>query len=243
MLIDLLKEKWWNRVLNAKLEEKSITINIGTLKPSEAIGRPKKWVFPLMTGREVMIEARIGDACGQAFTDQPAEFTGSIKDVMELELKSNRERAILIAAINATYRYLGLIGGTKHCRNEGPEKCAIKIASTLKELHGNAKIGLIGYQPAILHYLTLNFEYVRATDMNLENIGKIVNGVEIEPHTSNLDVIRWSDIILATGTTIVNNTIDEIIEASKNKKLYFYGVTIAAAAYEFKLNRLCFESS
>ena len=83
MLIDLLKEKWWNRVLNAKLEEKSITINIGTLKPSEAIGRPKKWVFPLMTGREVMIEARIGDACGQAFTDQPAEFTGSIKDVME----------------------------------------------------------------------------------------------------------------------------------------------------------------
>jgi len=52
--------------------------------------------------------------------------------------------------------------------------------------------------------------------------------------------MAWSDVVIATGSTIVNNTIDEIIELCKGKLLMFYGVTIASAAYEFGLKRLCF---
>jgi hypothetical protein len=40
----------------------------------------------------------------------------------------------------------------------------------------------------------------------------------------------------------VNGSIDEIACRAGGKSLYFYGVTIAAAAYELGLNRLCYES-
>ncbi|MCS7385259.1 MAG: DUF364 domain-containing protein [archaeon GB-1867-005] len=244
MLIKHLREKWWKRVLNAGLEGEEVIVKASPLTPIEAIGNPTKWTFPLMTGREVMIEAVIGEAKGQAYTDKPSNFEGSLRDVKNLELNTNASRAIFIATVNATYRLLGLVEGTRHCKNDGPEKCASKIASWIYEKHGSARIGLIGYQPAILHHLALKFNHVRATDMNPENIGKNIDGqVVIEPHTNNYDVINWSDVILATGTIIVNNTIDKIIEAAKGKNLYFYGVTIAAAAKEFNLKRLCFESN
>jgi len=242
MLIEELREKWWSRVLNAGLRDENVIVRAGPLSPVEAIGKPKKWIFPLMIGREVMIEAEIKGFKGQAYTDMPSNFSGNLYDVYNLSLNSNGERAILISTINATYRLLGLISNTRHCRDDGPEKCAMKIASKLYDIYGDVKIGLIGHQPAILHYLTLKFSRVRVTDMDPSNIGRSVNGVIIESHENNFDLIDWSDVVLVTGTTIVNNTIDEILNAGREKELYFYGVTIAAAAFEFKLNRLCFES-
>ena len=41
---------------------------------------------------------------------------------------------------------------------------------------------------------------------------------------------------------INNNTIDKIIAWSEEKQLFFYGVTVAAAAHEFHLKRFCFET-
>ena len=58
----------------------------------------------------------------------------------------------------------------------------------------------------------------------------------------NLEALEWSDIVIATGSTLVNGSIDEIACRASGKSLYFYGVTMAAAAYELGLNRLCYES-
>ena len=74
------------------------------------------------------------------------------------------------------------------------------------------------------------------------SIGQVKEGVHIESSEVNREAIGWSQAVFATGTSIVNNTIDEIISLSQGKKLIFYGVTIAAAAYEFGYTRLCFES-
>jgi uncharacterized protein (DUF4213/DUF364 family) len=52
------------------------------------------------------------------------------------------------------------------------------------------------------------------------------------------DAIKWSDLIFATGSTIVNGTIGNFI--NKNKPVIFYGVTISAAAKILNLKTYCY---
>lgn len=237
-----LRRRWWSRVTENGLEGREITVKARILEPEEAIGRPLRKEYPLLRGREVMVQAEIDGAIGQAFTDEPASFKGTLKDLYNIDVTRNSGRALLVAGINATYRFLGLVEGTRHCRDDGPELCAVKISETLFNLYGEVKISLIGFQPAILYHLLRKFSNIRATDMDEDNIGRNYYGIVIESYQKNQEVISWSDLVLATGSTIVNNTIQDILRWSKGKPIYFYGVTIAALAYEFNLNRLCFNS-
>ncbi|MEM2773663.1 MAG: DUF364 domain-containing protein [Nitrososphaerota archaeon] len=237
-----LRRRWWRRVTENGLKSREITVKARTLEPEEAIGRPLRRDYPLLRGKEVMVQAEIGEAVGQAFTDEPTSFQGTLKDLYDLDITRNSGRALLIAGINATYRLLRLIEGTRHCRDDGPELCAAKISETLFNLYGDVKISLIGFQPAILSHLLRRFSNIRVTDMDEENIGRSYYGIMIEPYQKNQEVISWSELILATGSTIVNNTIQDILRWSNGKPTYFYGVTIAALACEFNLNRLCFNS-
>ena len=56
------------------------------LSPEEAIGKPDRTDYPLLKGKEVMIEAVFIDARAQAFTDMPGTFQGSLHDLMGLDL-------------------------------------------------------------------------------------------------------------------------------------------------------------
>lgn len=47
----------------------------------------------------------------------------------------------------------------------------------------------------------------------------------------------WADIVFATGSTVVNGTIDEIAKARPDT--VFYGVTIAGIAYLTGLSQFC----
>lgn len=242
MLIEDLKKVWWKRVIENGIKDKEITVKVESLTSQEAIGSPLKREYPLLKGKESLIQASIGDSFGQAFVDEPASFSGALEDVKNLPLNSNKNRGIFIATVNATYKYLGLVDNTIHCKNDGPEVCARKIAEQLSKDFPRAKIGIIGFQPAIVTHLSKLFK-IRVGDMDIENIGKTKEGVLIESWELDRDIIEWSDIVLATGSSIVNNSIDSIIEASKGKKLFFFGVTISALAYEFGFNRLCFEAT
>lgn len=66
-------------------------------------------------------------------------------------------------------------------------------------------------------------------------------GYAVEPREHDMKAIEWSDIVLATSSTLVNESIDDIVVWSRDKPLYFHGVTIGAAAYQLNLNRVCFE--
>ncbi|MEM3906364.1 MAG: DUF364 domain-containing protein [Nitrososphaerota archaeon] len=241
-LLEQLRERWWKKVIENDLASKKIIIRMRPLKPEEAIGVPARREYPLLKGKEVMIQAEIDGAIGQAFTDSPTEFSGTLKDLNTLKLDITINRALLIAGINATYRLLNLIEGTKHCKNNGPEECAERISNFLYNKYGDVKIALIGFQPAIASHLLRKFSKIRVTDIDSENIGRVFEGITIESYLLNNEVMSWSDIILATGSTIVNNTIQDILIFVTEKPVYFYGVTVATLAYEFKLNRLCFNS-
>ena len=199
------------------LDDEAVRVTVGTLSIRQAIGKPIRQDFPLMQGKEFMIEAEFRGSYGQAFTDQPNNFTGSLKDVLELNLNTNNNRAIFIAALNSVAAHLNLVIRTRHCHDEEPEECGSQIAKYVLNDSGNVKVGLIGFQPAILMNLVQTFgtEKVCCTDLNPDNIGSRKYGVEIlDARIETEKLIKWCDLVLVTGSSIVNNTYDKIREGN-----------------------------
>ena len=217
------------------LEGRTITITGKILTTHEAIGNPRRQDFPLITGKERLMEADFMGSKGQAFTDQPGHFEGTLSDILERKPVSNFDRAVLISSINAVCRYLGLIDRSVHCRNEEPEECARDLIGFLKE-KGPGKIALVGFQPSMLESIAGHFE-VRNLDLDADKIGTEKFGVTVEDGVHDRDeVLEWADLIFATGSTVVNGTVVDYLDS---KPVWFYGTTILGTAYLMGLNSYC----
>jgi uncharacterized protein (DUF4213/DUF364 family) len=231
-------------VAKNKLLDAHVSVLVKTLTPQEAIGEPGRRDFPIILGKERVVEADVIGARAHAFTDSPGEFMGDLKTVLNLPLASNRERSIYVATLNAILKYLNLIENTIHCKDEDPERCGKEIGSQLLERCGKAKVGFIGLNPAIAENLTETFgaENVRITDLNKQNIHSFKHGVKIwDGNEMTEELIKQSDVILITGTTFVNGTFDHIMLCVQNyrKDYLIYGVTGAGICKLMGLNRIC----
>jgi len=237
-------------MLESRLSERGvldedIEVHVGIMKPEEAIGSPKRRDYPIITGVERVIEARFKGARGHAFTDAPRTFRGSMRDILGMRLGDNGERAVFVAALNACLRWMEEVEDTVHCRDEEPESCAKEMAEHLFARHGACKVGLIGCNPAILEALAAKFgaEAVRVTDLNPSTVGEVKSGVGVEDgRTGNDSLAEAVDVLVVTGTTLVNGTFGDISTAADRKgtKLYLYGVTAAGICRLFNIDRLCF---
>jgi uncharacterized protein (DUF4213/DUF364 family) len=244
--LEEIKEKLRGIIAEHHLGDEVVQVTVGTLTAEQAIGSPTRQDYPLLEGREVMVEAELHGSYGQAFTDRPGDFTGSLNDVIDLDLSTNQNRAIFIATLNAVMDYLDMADGFRHCHDEEPEECAREIARYIIGEVGRVKIGMIGLQPAILENLALTFgvENVRCTDLNPNNIGARKYGTEIwDGHTQTRQLIEWCDILLVTSSTLINDTFDDIRKEalSRGRRLIVFGVTGAGAAAMLGLERLCFK--
>jgi uncharacterized protein (DUF4213/DUF364 family) len=243
-VLEVTRERFHEMVADAGLLKTGVSVLAKPLTPEEAIGTPGRRDFPIITGKERVVEAAVLGAKGHAFTDSPREFTGTLKDVLELDLDSNQNRAIYIATLNATLNYLGMATGTLHCKDDDPEKCAADIASTLVERYGKVRVGLIGLNPAIAERLAEVFgvDRLRITDLNNDNIGKRRFGVEVwDGKDRTEDLIDASDVIVVTGTTLVNGTFDRIRDRieSRGKAYVVFGVTTAGVSSLTGIERIC----
>lgn len=252
IIIDILKQsinKLEKIIEDEKLKESSLTIRARGLEPEEAIGNPKRKDYPLLKGKEVMIEAKFKGAFGQAFTDHPVDFRGSLNEILKLDLDKTANRALNVAALNAVLKYLNLSEKTIHCRDEKPELCAEEIAEYIREdCNKPKKILLIGLQPAILDSLANNFKksQIRVTDLNKDVIGKEKFGIKIfDGKKMNKKFIKDADLILCTGSVIVNGSINELLRQFEkhNKSYFFFGNTISGTAVLNQLPHLCFYGS
>jgi len=226
------------------LSDVAVSVLVKPLTAEEAIGKPGRRDFPIIVGKERVIEAEILGARGHAYTDSPADFTGSLEDILNLPLKTNRERALYIAVLNAVLRHLALADGTVHCKDEDPELCGKEIASYILKRWGKVKLGLIGLNPAVAEALIGAFgaENVKITDLNKQNIGSEKYGVEIwDGREMAPNLISQSDVVLITGTTLVNGTFDSIMGCIRNygKDYLIYGVTAAGICELMNLERIC----
>jgi len=232
-----IKERFFNLIKEKNLMSLKVQIvSARPLTPQEVIGKPERNDFPLLKGKEVMIQANFKGSLGQAFTDMPGNYKGTLKDVLDLPQDNNFKRAVFIATLNAVLRYLKLVNKTVHCRDKEPGDCAAHLVDYIKERFDNPRLAFIGMQPAMVENLAHNFE-IRVTDLDLNNVGKQKCGVLIEDVSYTKEIINWADLIIATGTTAVNNTLSSLLV---NKPIIFYGVTIAGLAYLKGYEQYCF---
>ena len=217
---------------NNLLSEK-VNIHCKALSAKEAIGNPEHDDYPIIKGREVIVEADFGGVKGQAFADSFEQVTYQLKDVVAMKLDTNKKRASFISSLNAVYRYLGLCDKTVHCKDAEPRECADHL---LDEVNFPEKVLLIGFQPRFLDVLSKNRQ-LRIIDLDEDNIGNAFNNVAVEPETNTADALKWCDMVFATGSTIVNGTITQFLE--QPKPVTFYGITISAAGKILRLNTYC----
>lgn len=237
-IYDEIKEKFETIILENDLKDHKVFVTTKTLSPKEAIGETKRKDFPILNGKEVMIEAKFKDSVGQAFTASPSIYEGTLSEILSLDLDDNYNKVIFVSTLNAVLKHLGVIGGTIHCKNEEPELCGEKYLDYLKKNYDNCKIALIGFQPSILEHIKDDF-HVRVLDLNEDNIGKIKYDTLVEHGINDYEsVVKWADIILCTGSTICNGSLVNFINL--DKEVIFYGTTLAGVAYILGLKRVCF---
>ncbi len=241
-MLNEIREKFRKIVDENNLLNEEIFIKARVLTPEEAIGNPEEKDFPLLKGKERMIQADFKGSYGQAFTDMYGNFQGKISDIVAMELKNNYRRALFVASINAVMRYLKLIEKTIHCKDEEPFECSQMIEKFILENYPEVKkIALVGYQPAFVQVLSKRF-VLNVLDLDRDNTGKMKFGVPIlNGNVCTEDTIKWGDIVLVTGSVFVNGTIDEIVRYKNVDRIFFYGVTVAGIAELLHLNRLCFK--
>lgn len=241
-LYDTLKERFQSVLKEYGAENDTLCVSCRALTPKEAIGKTQRKDFPILTGKDVMIQAEYKGAKGQAFTDAPSAFDGTLQEILEMDLSKNpHERSIFIAALNAVMSYLGLCRGTVHCKGEDPEECARHMRKYLEEnAAGVKRIALIGYQPALLEMLANSPYEIRVLDLNPENIGQLHYGIPVEDGEKVKQEIwtSYADLILCTGSTLCNGSIVDYLDI--RPPVWFYGTSAAGAAPLLGLKRVCF---
>ena len=235
-------------ILNEKQISESSTICIKArgLTAEQAIGQPKRMDYPIQNGKEVMIEAECDGFLGQAFTDQPTDYIGSLTDILSLSLDTVANRALFVCSLNAVLRKNKLADKTVHCKNEEPEMCATSLMQWLQErVQPNAKIGLIGLQPAMLQKLSDTFGAHRllASDLNPKTIGSQKWGVTIlDGDVDNQRLMEQADFVLVTGSAIVNGSFNQLYQylSDINKPFAAFGNTISGVASLLNVPHVCF---
>jgi hypothetical protein len=238
MILQKAKAKLIEHINDRELLDQEIIITCKALKKEEAIGNPLHNDYPIQTGKEKIIEANLLGKRGQAFSDAYFDYKGKIEDIMGLKLDTNAKRAIFVSTLNAVMAELGQMSEGIHCKDDELLQCADHFREFVKNTFNQAnKVLLVGLQPRLLGVLA-ETKQVRVCDKNPDNYRIIKSGVEIESPEAFPKNAEWADAIIATGSTIVNNTIDEIYNTNPNT--YFYGVTISGAAQLLGLNHFCY---
>lgn len=239
-LFDLIIERFTALPEVKSILDDKVEIRAKALSPEEAIGNTERKDYPILTGTDVMIEATYNGVSGQAFTSAPADFNGTLADIMKLDFENDDQAlGLLIAAINAVMGSLGLCDRMIHCKNEGPKLCGREIGKYVKKTYGDPKVLVVGYQPSIIENLTAQSNNVRALDLDPKNVGFERCGIVIEHGVNDMaDAIEWADIVLCTGSTVCNGTIVDYMNL--DKPVYFFGTSLAGTAELLGLKRLCF---
>ena len=82
-LYSLLRDRFRDLLQEHHLAAETVTITAKGLTAEEAIGKPERKDYPILTGREVMLMAQFRSGRGQAFTDAPTQFSGSLQEILD----------------------------------------------------------------------------------------------------------------------------------------------------------------
>lgn len=242
-LLARARDRLRNELLTAGIDL-SRKISIRPLTVAEAVGPQAAPALALVRGPEHLIQAEYDGIPGQAFTDRPQAWSGTILDALELEFSDVAQRAWLVATINALCRRLRRSLGTNHCRDGDPERCGPRLADHLAKKHPVPRIGMFGYQPFMVRALVERFgaDALQVADLNPAHIGQTRDGVTLRDGNADLDpIVEWCTVGLVTGSSIVNDTLDRLWHRfnDERKPMLLFGNTIAGVAALLDLDRYC----
>ena len=232
---ETIRKEFLKLIKEHELEGEEVIVRAATLSTEQAIGNPEDKDYPIVKGVERLMQAEFRGSRGQAFTDRYGNFSGRLADIAAMDLNNNFRRAVFISSLNAVMRHLGLIDHTVHCKDNQPRECGYELVKYIEENYGQPRVATVGFQPRMVEALAKKFE-LRVTDMDQDNIGQEKFGVRIDGPDRTEENLNWCDIAVVTGTTIVNDTIDQF---RINKPVVLYGVTISGAAKLAGLNCFC----
>ena len=204
-----------------------------------------------LDGKEVRVDVSFLNKKTEVFTDEPSSFSGALKDILNLPLNTNKNRALVAGAINGVMKHLNMVDGSLCDRERFSSLCAEEMADRLYKRWGdNLTIALIGFQNDIAEALVDKFSKnnIEITDLDKDNLGKSVKGVEIKDGRQwTAKAVEKNFLALVSATTIINNTAEDILDLSKkdNKSriVIFYGTSISGVASLLGyLRRLCLKS-
>jgi hypothetical protein len=234
-LYDIIKKEFVKLITENGLQGEKVIIRATPLSPQQAIGNPEDKDYPLVRGVERLMQAEFKGSLGQAYTDMYGDFSGRLSEIAAMDLKNNFRRAIFISSLNAVMKHLGLITPTVHCKDNQPRECSYELVRYIEKNYGHPRVAMVGFQPRMVEALAKRFE-LRVTDMDEDNIGREKFGVKIYDPSQSKSHLDWCDIVVVTGSTIVNNTANQF---RISKPVVFYGVSISGAAKLLGLNHFC----
>ena len=153
-LYEELKEALRKEIQKHSLSGQNISVRCKALSATEAIGKPEHDDYPIIKGKEVMVEAVFKGEKGQAFTDEFENADYLVDDLLKIKLNSNKKRSIFISGLNAVFRYLDLCDKTIHCKDKEPKECASNLSEAIGPLNN---VFLVGYQPRFLEVLASKY--------------------------------------------------------------------------------------
>lgn len=179
---------------------------------------------------EYRVTAVFRDVKGEAYTETPASFSGTLEEALSLQPGERGLDARMVASVNAVMHYLGFAPGIWPEDAQSRMQHADRLCSHITEHYGKDHIVLIGYDGYLvkrfmeegLDFWTLDRDPEHITKDRFHHV--IVNSGRYNREAA----FAWGRILIVTGSTLCNGTIVQYLNSGK--ELLFYGVTIGGAA-------------
>lgn len=211
---DLLNEEVF--VTGSKQPEKTLR---PADEPPSTVARP-----------EYCVTAELLGVKGEAYTEEPSDFRGTLKEALAIPPTEKGISAITIAALNAAMSYLNLAVGTFPEEEEEKFRYADALCRYVKKEFGTSNLILVGYDGYLvkrfmdegLDFWTMDNDPANITQDLFHHV--VVNNAKRNRESSFV----WGKYFIVTGSTLCNGTILHYLNS--NKELLFYGITCAGAA-------------
>jgi len=218
------------------INPEKVPVEVRSLSPAEIYGDAPLGGLPASPGAMQMVEASVDGARGQAGTDEPGDWSGSLQDVLCMPLKDQFSRAIFVATLNGVMRSVGQLECTLHCKDERPGMCARKCVEMLTAEMDPGAVAMIGYQPRLFAALVKRYDLC-VVDFHPEMVGRMIKGVKIVGPDRMEKCNEKAGLLLVSGRTLINGTFDKV--STREKPAIFYGVTATGPARLLGLRHFC----
>lgn len=211
------------------------TVTVTVSKEPEHTLRPEEDPLSTVARPEYCVTAEIRGAKGEAYTENPSAFQGTLKQALEIPPSEKGISAVAVSAINAAMNFLNLSPGTFPEDAQHHISYADSLCRYITEHYGKEKIVLIGYDGYLvkrfmeegLEFWTLDRDPDHIAQSRFDHV--VVNSAKRNRESSFV----WGKVLIVTGSTLCNGTIVQYLDSGK--ELLFYGITCAGIATLLKL--------